>query len=141
MTELLQAGPQSVVLEIGSGSGYQGAVLSLVVREVYSVELIAVLAQQAAARWRALGYHNIHGRVGDGHAGWPEHAPYDGIIVTAAAEEVPAALVEQLKPGGRLVIPVGQPYVGQELLLITRDTQGEVHRRSVLPVAFVPLTH
>jgi protein-L-isoaspartate(D-aspartate) O-methyltransferase len=139
MTQLLDVDANSTVLEVGSGSGYQAAVLSRVVREVYSVEVIAELAAGAARHWQALGYTNIHGRLGNGAQGWPEHAPYDGIIVTAAAPGVPGALIEQLKPHGRLVIPVGIPFSGQDLQLITKDATGKVDIRSVLPVAFVPL--
>lgn len=139
MTQLLGLAPTAVVLEVGSGSGYQAAVLSRLVREVYTVEVIPELAARAAAKWQALGYDNIHGSVGDGAAGWPEHAPFDGIIVTAASEQIPPALVAQLKPGGRLVIPVGLAYIGQDLQVITKESDGSLTTRSVLPVAFVPL--
>jgi protein-L-isoaspartate(D-aspartate) O-methyltransferase len=141
MTELLMAGSESVILEVGSGSGYQAAVLSRIVRDVYTIEIIAALGMEAAARWQELGYTNIHGCIGDGSRGWPEHAPYDGIVVTAAAEEIPAALIDQLKPGGHLVIPVGHFIGGQELMVITKDVYGAVHNRTILPVAFVPLVH
>lgn len=141
MSDLLQVGPEATVLEVGTGSGYQAAVLAELVRQVYSIEVVPELAEAAEARLQGLGYRNVETRLGDGYAGWPEHAPYDGIIVTAAAAEVPPALVEQLKPGARLVIPVGSPYWGQDLRVIEKDADGGSHSRSVLPVAFVPLVH
>lgn len=140
MTDLLAPRPEHRVLEVGTGCGYQTAVLATLVADVYSVEIVAPLAELASARLKQLGFDNVHTRVGDGYFGWPEYAPYDGIIVTAAAPQVPEALVEQLKPGARLVIPVGTPYSSQDLLLIEKDAQGELQRRSILPVAFVPLT-
>ena len=106
---------------------------------VYSVERVEALGEAAASRLQALGYHNIEIRVGNGYEGWPEHAPYDGIIVTAAATAIPPALIEQLRPGGRLVIPVGEQYGHQELMLVTKDASGAIHEQSVLGVAFVPL--
>jgi protein-L-isoaspartate(D-aspartate) O-methyltransferase len=139
MTELLELGPQSVVLEIGTGSGYQTAVLARLARWVYSVERIPELATAAAARLRELGFANVEVRVGDGAQGWEEHAPFDGIMVTAAAAEVPPALVRQLKPGGRLVVPVGARYQTQDLRLLCKDEQGVVRGQSILPVVFVPL--
>lgn len=139
MTDLVKTHPDHVVLEVGTGSGYQAAVLSSLVRQLYSIEVIEKLATSAAERLRHLGYDNVEVRAGDGAAGWPEHAPYDGIIVTAAAREVPPALVEQLKTGGRLVIPIGGPN-GQDLRLLEKQSDGSVKSRSVIPVAFVPLT-
>ncbi len=139
MTDLLETQADHVVLEVGTGSGYQAAVLSSLVRQLYSIEVIDELATSARERLRRLGYDNVEVRAGDGAKGWPEHAPYDGIIVTAAAPEVPPALIEQLKDGGRLVIPVGDPY-GQDLRLLEKQTDGSVKTRSVIPVAFVPLT-
>ncbi|MFO1372595.1 MAG: protein-L-isoaspartate(D-aspartate) O-methyltransferase [Candidatus Competibacteraceae bacterium] len=139
MTELLEPTPQAVVLEIGTGSGYQTAVLASLVRQVYSVERISELATAAAQRLRELGFSNVVIRTGDGGEGWEEQGPFDGIMVTAAAAEVPAALVRQLKPGGRLVIPVGWPHRTQDLQLVRKDEHGVLHSRSVLPVAFVPL--
>jgi protein-L-isoaspartate(D-aspartate) O-methyltransferase len=139
MTELLELGPQAVVLEIGTGSGYQTAVLARLARWVYSVERIPELATAAAARLRELGFANVEVRVGDGAQGWEEHAPFDGIMVTAAAAEVPPALVRQLKPGGRLVVPVGARYQTQDLRLLCKDEQGVVRGQSILPVVFVPL--
>lgn len=140
MTDLLAPKPDDVVLEIGTGSGYQSALLAQLARRVYSLEIIGALAEQARARLSELGCDNVEVRQGDGHSGWEEHAPYDGILVAAAAAEVPPALVRQLKPGGRLVIPVGGRYSGQELLLIEKDARGETSRQGVLPVIFVPLT-
>jgi protein-L-isoaspartate(D-aspartate) O-methyltransferase len=127
------------VLEIGTGSGYQAAVLAEIVAQVYSIELIPSLGKEAAQRLRTLGYANVEVRIGDGYAGWPERAPFDGIVVTAAAPRVPQALVEQLKPGGRLVIPVGASHAAQELLVLTKRADGGVDERRVLPVRFVPL--
>lgn len=140
MSDLLALEPHHRVLEIGTGCGYQTAVLAKLAAEVYSIEVVKPLAEIAARRLQELGYHNAHTRIGDGYYGWPEHAPYDGIIVTAAGPQVPEALPEQLKPGGRMVIPIGTPYSNQNLLLITKDTDGDLHERTVLPVAFVPLT-
>ena len=140
MTDLLDPEPDDIVLEIGTGSGYQAAVLAKLVKQVYSLEIVAALAEQASERLRRLGYGNIEVRQGDGHAGWPEHAPFDAIIVTAAAPDIPPVLIEQLKPGGRLLIPVGSRYSGQDLLLIEKDRHGRVSQKSVLPVIFVPLT-
>ena len=139
MTDLLQPGAGHRILEIGTGSGYQSAVLSRLCARVYSVERVEALGEAAASRLQALGYHNIEIRVGNGYEGWPEHAPYDGIIVTAAATAIPPALIEQLRPGGRLVIPVGEQYGHQELMLVTKDASGAIHEQSVLGVAFVPL--
>jgi protein-L-isoaspartate(D-aspartate) O-methyltransferase len=140
MTDLLEPRPGHVVLEIGTGSGYQAAVLAGLVRRVYSVEIIAALAAAAAGRLAGLGCDNVIVRHGDGYRGWPEHAPFDGIIVTAAAPHVPPPLVEQLKPGGRLVIPVGLPGCIQQLSVIEKHADGKTSQRDVLMVAFVPLT-
>jgi len=140
MTDLLDPQPEDVILEVGTGSGYQAAVLSHLVHQVYSVEIIGELADSAAKVLKRLGYDNVSVRAGDGYAGWPEHAPFDGIIVTAAADEIPPPLLAQLKPGGRLVIPVGTEYGYQELLLVEVDESGRPRERSVLPVRFVPLT-
>ena len=140
MTDLLDTQPDDVILEVGTGSGYQAAILSGLVKQVYSVEVIEALAEAARARLRRLGYANVEVRAGDGYNGWAEHAPFDGIIVTAAAPFVPDPLIEQLKPGGRLVIPVGVPYGQQELMLIEKTPEGETRSRRILAVAFVPLT-
>jgi protein-L-isoaspartate(D-aspartate) O-methyltransferase len=128
-----------VVLDVGTGSGYQAAVLAEIVTRVYSIEIIPSLAREASERLKDLGYANVEVRIGDGYAGWPEKAPFDGIIVTAAAPRVPAALVEQLKPGGRMVIPVGGDGDIQFLQVITRRADGGYDERRVLPVRFVPL--
>ncbi|BBA37490.1 protein-L-isoaspartate O-methyltransferase [Methylocaldum marinum] len=139
MTDLLDPQPDDVVLEIGTGSCYQAAVLSLLVKQVYSVEIVEELAEQAKERLKRLGYANVAVRVGDGYYGWPEHAPYDGIIVTAAAPYFPEPLLAQLKAGGRMVIPIGLPYHHQELMLVEKNAQGQIETRSILDVAFVPL--
>jgi protein-L-isoaspartate(D-aspartate) O-methyltransferase len=139
MTELLAPGPEDVVLEIGTGSGYQTAVLASLAQQVYSLERIPELADAAARRLRELGFTNAAVCAGDGCLGWEEQAPFDGIMVTAAAADVPEALVRQLKPGGRLVIPVGPPHRTQDLQVLDKDQQGRVQTRSVLPVVFVPL--
>jgi len=141
MTELLQPKPGDVVLEVGTGSGYQAAVLGELVRQVYSIEIVEPLAVRAAKDLQAAGYRNIEVRAGDGYAGWPKQAPFDSIIVTAAPDHVPAPLVEQLKVGGRLVIPVGpQGWQGQELVVLEKQADGSTRRTAVLPVRFVPLT-
>lgn len=141
MTDMLQLQPEHRVLEIGTGSGYQTAILSRLCRQVYSVEVVPELSATAQRLFRQFGYDNIQIRTGNGYGGWPEHAPYDGIIVTAAASEIPHALIEQLKPSGRLVIPVGEPYSHQELFLVEKDPQGEIHIQAILGVAFVPLVN
>ncbi len=139
MTDLLDPQADDVVLEVGTGCGYQAAILSQLVRQVYSVEVIEALATEAAETLRRLAYYNVQVKVGDGAQGWLEHAPYDGIIVTAAAPFVPQPLIDQLKPHARLVIPVGQPHMSQSLLLIEKDGDGKISTRDVLEVAFVPL--
>ena len=138
-TDLVAPQPGHAVLEVGTGSGYQAAVLAEIVAQVYSIELIADLGNAAAARLAQAGYANVEVRIGDGYAGWPERAPFDGIVVTAAAPQVPQALVEQLKPGGRMVIPLGTSGGFQELVVLTKRADGGVDRRSILPVRFVPL--
>jgi protein-L-isoaspartate(D-aspartate) O-methyltransferase len=138
-TDLLEPKPSDVVLEVGTGSGYQAAVLAEVVKQVYSIELIESLGKTAAQRLGEMGYRNVEVRVGDGYAGWPEHAPFDGIVVTAAAPEVPAALVAQLKTGGRMVIPVGASADIQYLKLLVKRADGGYDEKRVLPVRFVPL--
>lgn len=139
MSELLNVGEDDTVLEIGTGSGYQTAVLSQLVRQVYSVEIVEPLAILAKSRFRQLHYHNIESTIGDGYMGWQEHAPYDGIIVTAAAADVPPPLVEQLRPGACLVIPVGNSLMGQQLLVVEKGLDGVARHEPLLPVAFVPL--
>ncbi len=140
MTDLLELDADDVVLEIGTGSGYQAAVLSQVVKQVYSVEIIETLSLRAQKSLQSLGYNNVECRCDDGYHGWPEHAPYDGILVTAAAAAIPQPLIEQLKPGARLVIPVGQPFSYQELMVVEKTDTGAIHEQAVLGVAFVPLT-
>jgi protein-L-isoaspartate(D-aspartate) O-methyltransferase len=140
MTDLIRPQAEDVVLEIGTGSGYQAAILANLVKQVYSLEIVEILAEQARERLQRLGYDNVEVRTGNGHFGWPEHAPYDAIVVTAAAPKIPPALIEQLKPGGTLVIPVGDLYTGQELRVVTKDRRGRIEERNALPVIFVPMT-
>jgi protein-L-isoaspartate(D-aspartate) O-methyltransferase len=139
MTDMVAPQPEHTILEIGTGSGYQTAILAQLCSKVYSVELVAELSAAAADLFEQLGYHNIETRIGNGYHGWPEHAPYDGIVVTAAATHIPEALIEQLKPGGRMAIPVGLPYSHQELMLVRKGEQGKTSTETVLGVAFVPL--
>ncbi|MDJ0806431.1 MAG: protein-L-isoaspartate(D-aspartate) O-methyltransferase [Gammaproteobacteria bacterium] len=139
MTDLLEPRADHRILEVGTGSGYQAAVLSRLVAQVFTLEVIASLSQQARQRFDTLNYTNIRCRVGDGNAGWPEEAPFDGIIVTAAAPTIPQSLLEQLKPGARLVIPIGQPYYHQDLVLVEKADDGAISANSILGVAFVPL--
>ncbi len=139
MTQMLRPRLDMRVLEVGTGCGYQTAVLAECVEEVWSVERIAELADAAEARLRRLGYANVHVKTGDGSLGWPEHAPYDGILVTAAATAIPPALINQLAPGGRMAIPVGMGRFEQALTLVTKDEDGNVSEMRGLPVAFVPL--
>ena len=138
-TDLLQIDSNSLVLEIGTGSGYQAAVLAELVRQVYSIELIDSLGKTAAARLAELGYKNVEVRVGDGYQGWPEKAPFDAIVVTAAAPQVPPALIAQLRTGGRMVIPVGGTADIQYLKVLTKRADGGYDEKRVLPVRFVPL--
>ncbi|MBI1873319.1 MAG: protein-L-isoaspartate(D-aspartate) O-methyltransferase, partial [Acidobacteria bacterium] len=138
MTETARPQPTDRAFEVGTGSGYQAAVLSYVVAQVYTIELIEPLGKQAAERLARLGHRNVTVRVGDGYQGWPEQAPFDVIVVTAAPEEVPQPLLDQLKAGGRLVIPVGPTGATQELLLLEKDAKGTISRRSIAPVQFVP---
>ena len=137
--DLLSPKPGDVVLEVGTGSGYQAAVLAEVVQQVYSIELIETLGRSAAAKLNEMGYGNVEVRIGDGYAGWPEKAPFDGIVVTAAAPSIPRALVEQLKPGAHMVIPVGSDGFIQYLKLVTRRADGGYDQKEVIPVRFVPL--
>ena len=138
MTDLLGVQESDVVLEVGTGLGYQTAVLAELAGQVWTVEIVEELAEAAQLRFDGLGYKNVHIRIGDGSRGWPEHAPYDKMMITAAAEDVPPALLEQLKPGGRLVMPLG-PGGAQELTVVDKDTGGGVGRRSVIPVRFTRL--
>lgn len=139
MTDLLQTQPYHRVLEVGTGCGYQTAVLARLVDTVYSLEIVPELAKEAAQRLAALGFSNVVTKLGNGYVGWAEYAPFDGVIVTAAAPFVPPDLVSQLKPGGRLVIPVGEPGWSQSLAVLEKSLDGTVSRRDVLSVVFVPL--
>ncbi|MGD9950581.1 MAG: protein-L-isoaspartate(D-aspartate) O-methyltransferase [Desulfobulbus sp.] len=140
MTDLLTIRPESKVLEVGAGSGYQAAVLSLLVKEVHTMEIIPALAKQCRQRLKRLGFNNVHVHEGDGFYGLKAEEPFDGILVTAATPEIPPPLIRQLKSGGRMVIPVGAQFAIQSLVLLERDPQGEISTRHVLPVSFVPLT-
>ena len=141
MTHLLAVDHESTVLEIGTGSGYQAAVLASIVKKVYSVEVIEALSISAATKFKELSINNIETQIADGYYGWQEHAPFDGIIVTAAAKQIPEPLISQLKCNAKLVIPVGYPGSTQDLVVVEKDSQGKVSEKSVLAVAFVPLTH
>ena len=138
MTDLLDLTAESIVLEIGTGSGYQVAVLSRLAKHIYSIERINELAESASERLKNLAYNNIEIRCRDGYLGWKEKAPFDAIIVTAAISHVPPALIEQLKPGGRMLIPIGLPHMHQKLILLTKDEDETTHTESMLGVAFVP---
>ena len=140
MTDLLEVEPDDVVFELGTGSGYQAAVLSGLVREVYTMEIVEPLAERAGERLAELGYDNVTARAGDGYYGWEEHAPFDAIVVTAAGSHVPPPLIAQLRPGGRIVIPVGATFLVQHLMLVEKNAAGEITTSLVLPVRFVPLT-
>ena len=140
MTELIKTDSDDVVLEIGTGSGYQAAMLAKLVKHVYSIEIIAELASAARARLARLGYDNVTTKLSDGYYGWVEHAPFDAIIVTAAASHVPPPLIQQLKPGGRMVIPVGGRFMTQQLLLLEKTADNEIITRQIAAVRFVPLT-
>jgi protein-L-isoaspartate(D-aspartate) O-methyltransferase len=140
MTDLADPDRDDVVLEVGTGSGYQAAVLARLVDRVYTIEIVPPLHNEAAERLARLGYDNVETRLGDGYYGWEEHAPYDAIIVTAAASHVPPPLVAQLKPGGLMVIPVGDPFTVQRLVLLEKSATGEIFSRNVSAVRFVPLT-
>jgi len=138
MTELLELRAHSRVLEIGTGSGYQAAILAEIVSEVYTIEIVPKLGESAQAKLKELGYDNVHVRIGDGYQGWPEHAPFDRVIVTAAPEKVPQPLIDQLKVGGRLVLPVGP--AGEQYLEVLVKTESGVERYPNIPVRFVPMT-
>ena len=140
MTDLLEPKPQQKVLEVGTGSGYQAAILAELVAEVYTIEIIEPLGNEARERLKRLNYRNVHVRIGDGYYGWKEHGPFDGIVVTAAASHIPPPLIQQLKPGGRMVIPVGSRFMVQQLVLVEKDAKGKLTTRQILPVRFVPLT-
>ncbi len=140
MTDLLEPDEDDVVLEVGTGSGYQAAVLAELVARVYSIEIIEELAERGAGDLKRLGYDNVVTKLGDGYYGWPEHGPFDGIVVTAAASHVPPPLVEQLKPGARMIIPVGSSFMTQQLLLVEKTRDGGIVTRQIGAVRFVPLT-
>jgi protein-L-isoaspartate(D-aspartate) O-methyltransferase len=140
MTDFMDVKATDKVLEIGTGSGYQAAVLAQLARTVYTIEIVEPLAREAAERLQRLGYRNVVTKIGDGYQGWAEHAPFDSIMVTAAPREVPQPLIDQLKPGGKLVVPVGGQLAGQMLLIVEKQPDGRVVRRNVLAVRFVPLT-
>ncbi|MFV1973639.1 MAG: protein-L-isoaspartate(D-aspartate) O-methyltransferase [Thiohalobacterales bacterium] len=140
MTDLLDTTPDSRVLEIGTGSGYQAAILAELVGQVYTMEIIEPLGKLARRNLNKLGYDNIRVRIGDGYYGWEEYAPFDAIVVTAAASHIPPPLIKQLKPGGRMIIPVGSRFMVQQLVLIEKDRDGKMVTRQILPVRFVPLT-
>jgi len=140
MTDLAAVTSESVVLEVGTGSGYQAAVLSELVSHVYSIEIIEPLGLEAKSLLQDLGYDNVTVKIGDGYHGWSEHAPFDAILVTAAAEHIPEQLTQQLKPGGRLVIPVGRQGQAQSLRILTKGADGKIEQRDILSVVFVPLT-
>jgi len=139
MTELAQVANDHTVLEVGTGSGYQAAVLSELVKQVYTIEYLAPLGEAARKRLAELGYTNVEVKIGDGYHGWPEHQPFDAILVTAASEEVPQALIDQLKPGGKLVIPVGRQADTQMLQVLEKNPDGKTTRKNTIPVRFVPL--
>jgi protein-L-isoaspartate(D-aspartate) O-methyltransferase len=139
MTELLEPKPQDTAMEVGTGSGYQAALLSRIVRWVYTVEIIPPLADTAKSSLDQLGYRNITVRTGDGYFGWDSHAPFDCIVVTAVATHIPPPLIQQLKAGGKMVIPIGNPFRVQNLMLVEKSEQGEVRSRTILPVRFAPL--
>ena len=139
MTEQLRLSPKDRVLEIGTGSGYQAAILAELAAEVYTIEIIEPLAKTAEATLQRLGYKNVHVKAGDGYKGWPEYAPFDAVIVTAAPDHVPQPLIDQLKEGGRMIIPVGSGLGFQQLHLLEKKN-GKLQRRAVLPVRFVPMT-
>jgi protein-L-isoaspartate(D-aspartate) O-methyltransferase len=139
MTDLLELEAEHTVLEIGTGSGYQTAILSQLCKQVYTIEYVQQLADIARSRFEKLGYGNIESITGNGYDGWPEHAPFDAIIVTAAATHIPEPLLEQLKSGGRMVIPVGRAHMYQQLVLVTKDNEGELDMQEILGVAFVPM--
>jgi protein-L-isoaspartate(D-aspartate) O-methyltransferase len=140
MTDLLRLAPGGRALEIGTGSGYQAAILSELGHEVYTIEIVPALAEQAAERLSDLGYDTVHIRQGDGYFGWPDAAPFDAIVVTAAASQIPPPLLEQLKPGGRMVIPIGAAFLTQQLMLVEKLADGSIRTEALLPVVFVPLT-
>ena len=141
MTEILQPDTHHIVLEVGTGSGYQAAILSKLVNHVYSIEIIPELGKEAANRLDKLGYDNVTVKIGDGYNGWEEHSPFDRIIVTAAPEQIPKKLVDQLKSGGLMVLPVGKTSFGQDMRVVKKDRTGQVTTQETIPVRFVPMIH
>ena len=141
MTEWLEVGRKHRVLEIGTGSGYQAAVLARLAQKVYTMEIVRPLGEEAIRRLADLGFRNVEVRIGNGYAGWPEQAPFDRIILTAAPPEIPRALIDQLKPGGKMIAPVGGTFLGQDLVVLEKSPAGRVSTRKVLPVAFVPMVN
>jgi protein-L-isoaspartate(D-aspartate) O-methyltransferase len=141
MTELAGLEPKHRVLEVGTGSGYQAAVLAKLCAQVYSMEIVPALAESARTTLKDLGIKNVLVRVGDGYLGWPDQAPFDRILLTAAPPEIPMVFYDQLKPGGRIVAPVGKHPLEQELIVIEKDEKGGIARRSIIPVRFVPMVH
>lgn len=139
MTDLLDPRPEDIMLEVGTGSGYQAAILATLIKKLYSIETVPALASRAREVLTKVDCTNVDMIIGDGYAGLPEHAPYDGIIVTAAAPYIPETLTEQLKAGGKLIIPVGRPMASQQLLVAEKDTRGMIHTHRILDVAFVPM--
>ena len=140
MTDLLRIDDHDVVLEIGTGSGYQAAILSKLVDKIYTIEIIEELGSAAQERLAKLGYNNVNVKLSDGYYGWEEAAPFDGIIVTAAVSQIPPPLIQQLNPGGRMIVPIGEPFFVQHLTLVEKDQQSNINTRNILPVAFVPFT-
>ncbi len=140
MTEVLKLEPNSTVLEIGTGSGYQAAVCAEIAEEVFTIEILEKLAESAKKRLAELGYQNVYVKAADGYFGWPENGPFDAIIITAAAGLISPPLIEQLKPGGRMILPLGSPFGAQTLVLVTKDAEGKVHTQRLLAVRFVPMT-
>ena len=140
MTDMLNLKPDSKVLELGTGSGYQAAILGELASKVYTIEIVEALGLQAKQRLQRLGYDNVMTKIGDGYYGWEEHAPFDAIIVTAAASHIPPPLIKQLKPGGRMVVPVGSRFMTQQLLMVDKRDDNKVVSRQVMPVMFVPVT-
>jgi protein-L-isoaspartate(D-aspartate) O-methyltransferase len=140
MTDLLKLKKNDRVLEVGTGSGYQAAILAELADNVYTIEIIEELGKQAAENLKRTGYDAVHTRIGDGYYGWEKEAPFDGIVVTAVASHIPPPLLKQLKPGGRMVLPVGAQFMTQYLVLVTKDVDGKITTRQILPVSFVPLT-
>lgn len=140
MTDLLKLKKTDRILEVGTGSGYQAAILAELADSVYTIEIVEELGKQAAENLKKSGYDLVHTRIGDGYYGWETAAPFDGIIVTAVASHIPPPLIKQLKPGGRMIIPVGAQFMTQYLILVTKDVDGKVTTRQILPVSFVPLT-